>query len=262
MDDTSFSIYPPVIKHGNGKSPILQMADLMGKSSVNGGFSVAMFDYWFPEGTISWLLHKNRLSWIDPAPEMPQDPRHLVRLWTPKRGGAMGAIWVMGVATCRCFIGYGNWECSPLKRQQTCGFVRLYHILLLAKALGFWLTKKGPTVEHLGCIRRMLWARCPWKGWSFLSSWGKILGVPLWAEKDDHLYPLCHHFCGDKSAKVCRELTMLTTIVSRCAVSLHGLDSLFTPWVIVIPRTSLFRVPRQTQGVSWLILTMIINHDD
>ena len=35
------SYYPPVNKHSNGKSPFL-----IGNTSSNGGFSIAMLDYW------------------------------------------------------------------------------------------------------------------------------------------------------------------------------------------------------------------------
>ena len=39
--------YPLVIKHGNGKSnvPVNGLEVSMGKSSIDGGFSIAMFDY-------------------------------------------------------------------------------------------------------------------------------------------------------------------------------------------------------------------------
>ena len=92
--DENVTIYPPVNKHSNGKSP-----SWIGNTSSNGGFSIAMLDY---RSVSSFLQNKTTFKWrtrslttktivkalsVGPvlrAPRQPDPPNHLAPAnWGP-----------------------------------------------------------------------------------------------------------------------------------------------------------------------------------
>ena len=55
--------YLLVIKHGNGKSPTWMQVEL-GKSVINGAFSLAMFDYWRVIPIVNLVANHGKPTWL------------------------------------------------------------------------------------------------------------------------------------------------------------------------------------------------------